>query len=723
MASKRELLLLQLLLQLLVAAASSSEQLMALPGCRRKCGNIAVPYPFGIGPGCFRGGFDITCDGGSPRALIPDLDLEIEITDISLAPAEVRAKIPMSYQCYNETAMVSKVTPKVDLTTRPAYIFSSTRNKFTALGCFTLAHLAAYIEEDDYQYGGACVSYCWNEESIANGSCSNMGCCQVSIPKQLGSIDIYFRNYGYSDTWNISPCSYAFLVAQDSYNFSRSDLSYDFAVKHRNHTPVVLDWAIRNQSCQDARVDPTTYACRSNNSICSDASNGPGYLCSCLPGYDGNPYLHDGCQDIDECKLPEQYPCHGICVNRPGNYSCACPQGTQGNATTESCRPLRGKDKFPLLAILAGGISVSTFFIVLICYILAKRKLVTTKQKFFDQNGGYLLQQQISSKGVAFKIYTVEELKRATNNFNTDRVLGQGGFGTVYKGIFEDKTVVAIKKPKKMEVDQIEEFAKEMFILSQINHKNVVKLLGCCLEVKVPMLVYEFVSNGTLSDHLHGRNQNSSLNLDMRLTIAVESAEALAYLHSWASPPILHCDVKSANILLDENFTAKVSDFGASKLVPNGPTQYVSVIQGTLGYLDPEFQADGRLTNKSDVYSFGVVLLELLTGKRAIYSEGSEEKRSLVASFYRAMNEDRLLQILDDQVKDEGGIELLEQIADLAGRCLDRRGEDRPTMKEVAEELEKLRKFKQHSWEQNDHEETDSSLDGSRPTAILPHTY
>lgn len=178
------------------------------------------------------------------------------------------------------------------------------------------------------------------------------------------------------------------------------------------------------------------------------------------------------------------------------------------------------------------GVSVGVFLSVFMCFWLylglQKRKLIRTKQRFFEQNGGVILQQQMRSYSSAgataggFKIFSKEELEKATNNFAADRVLGRGGHGVVYKGVLEDKTVVAIKKSKMMEEAQTKEFAREMFILSQINHRNVVKLLGCCLEVEVPMLVYGFVSNGTLYHYIHDKD------------LKALSAEALAYMHSSA---------------------------------------------------------------------------------------------------------------------------------------------------------------------------------------------
>jgi serine/threonine protein kinase len=235
-----------------------------------------------------------------------------------------------------------------------------------------------------------------------------------------------------------------------------------------------------------------------------------------------------------------------------------------------------------------------------------------------------------------------------------------------------------------------DEFVQEMIILSQINHRNVVRLLGCCLEVEVPMLVYEFIPNGTLFDLIHGTHEKPSISLDTRFRIGQESAEALAYLHSSASPPIVHGDVKSPNILLCDNYTAKVTDFGASRMLPKDEIQFMTMVQGTLGYLDPEYLQERRLTEKSDVYSFGVVLLELITGKTAIYSDGTEEKKSLASSFLLALKENRLQSILDRNTMG-ARMELLQEVAQLAKRCLTVEGEERPFMTEVAEKLRSVR--------------------------------
>ncbi|KAL5577781.1 hypothetical protein UlMin_019480 [Ulmus minor] len=239
----------------------------------------------------------------------------------------------------------------------------------------------------------------------------------------------------------------------------------------------------------------------------------------------------------------------------------------------------------------------------------------------------------------------------------------------------------------------------------QINHRNVVRLLGCCLETEAPLLVYEFITNGTLFQHLQTKDpeSKSSLSWELRLKIATETAGALAYLHAETVVPIIHRDVKTMNILVDESYTAKVSDFGTSKLIPLDQEEMSTFVQGTLGYLDPEYMQTSVLTEKSDVYSFGVVLAELLTGKRALVFDRSEGVCNLALSFVSLMEDDQLLQLVDDAIVDETDMEAIKEVANLTKRCLSLKGEDRPTMKEVAMELERLRVTRKHQWGKDGH--------------------
>jgi len=195
------------------------------------------------------------------------------------------------------------------------------------------------------------------------------------------------------------------------------------------------------------------------------------------------------------------------------------------------------------------GISISTVSLLVCIFPVAiqyqKRKLIKEKDGFFKQNGGFILLEKMRSRRVdTVRVFSKEELENATNNFDKRRELGRGGHGTVYRGIMKDNRVVAIKRSKVCNTNQEDEFVQEIIILSQINHRNVVRLLGCCLEVEVPMLVYEFIPNGTLFDLIHGTHEKPSISLDTDLRIGQESAEALAYLHSSAYPPIVHGDVK-----------------------------------------------------------------------------------------------------------------------------------------------------------------------------------
>uniref|UniRef100_A0A8I7BB27 Protein kinase domain-containing protein n=1 Tax=Hordeum vulgare subsp. vulgare TaxID=112509 RepID=A0A8I7BB27_HORVV len=300
---------------------------------------------------------------------------------------------------------------------------------------------------------------------------------------------------------------------------------------------------------------------------------------------------------------------------------------------------------------------------------------------------------------------TLEELEKATNNFDQRHEIGSGGHGTVYKGILPDLHAVAIKKPKMATQRDIDEFLNEVAILSQINHKNVVKLYGCCLETKVPLLVYEFISNGTLRDHLHVQGP-ISLSWDDRLRIATETARSLAYLHSATLIPIIHGDIKPANILMDDTLTTKIADFGTSRYIPLDQSGLTTTVQGTLGYLDPVYLHTGRLTEKSDVYSFGVMLIELMTRKKP-FDYMAIEDIILVEHFATLFAEGNLSQILDPQIMNEGG-NIIEEIAGIAVACIKLRREERPTMRQVELRLQVAQSSK--GFEANVNIVVDSSL-------------
>ncbi|CAL4956681.1 unnamed protein product [Urochloa decumbens] len=663
------------------------------PGCKTHCGDVEIPYPFGIGTDCALGdGFEIKCNktANGEKPFI----FNVEVLNISVSRGKTRVLNRISTYCNDaSTGRMKRDQWWLDFSTRP-YRFSNRDNNLVVIGCNTLAYI--YNKYNRTGYTTACASVCESPSALTNGSCLGVGCCQNAIPKGLRRYDVYFyRVYNDSDSWQFNPCSYAALVETETFNFSSNYITTKrFNETYQGRQPMVLDWAIGNATCEMAR-NMSSYACRHRNSECVDSTNGPGYLCNCSSGYEGNPYVPDGCKDVDECKQkPNPCPKRAVCHNTVGGHRCSCRPGRKLNEETNSCNP----DINLIIGICIGSI---VLVIIIFCtrVIFERRQLTNVKKQYFQRHGGLLLFEKMKSdQGLAFTVFTEAELEQATNKFDKSQILGHGGHGTVYKGIMRDNISVAIKRCILIDDRHKKEFGKEMLILSQINHKNIVKLIGCCLEVEVPMLVYEFIPNGTLFDLVHGKNRTLHIPFSSLLRIVNEAADGLAFLHSYANPPIIHGDVKTSNILLDENHMAKVSDFGASILAPTDEAQFVTMVQGTCGYLDPEYMQTCQLTDKSDVYSFGVVILEILTGQMPLKLESNDTQRSLSSNFLLAMKENNLDAMLDSQIKEHESKELLRGLAELAKHCLDMCSDNRPSMKEVSEELSRLRKLSKHPW-------------------------
>ncbi|XP_021316631.1 wall-associated receptor kinase 2 isoform X3 [Sorghum bicolor] len=644
-----------------LAAGESSSSSSVADDCQRSCGRVDIPFPFGMGPDhcMLTRDFRITCeDVGNGVRKAPFLAnfTNVEVLNISLEQGQAQVLNPISSYCYNATVQQwDEWTWDLSST---SYTFSNTANKFTVVGCRALAYIGNTKGNTSAMYQTGCVSMCF-QGSMDLNACSGMGCCQTGIPKGLKYYHVWFdkrlNTSGIDDGTggSVDPCSFAVLmdssnnISSPEFNDSNNSPS-EFNSSRGGKAPVVLDWSIGHDDCKTAvrNNNPAGYACRSINSSCSDATSGRGYIY------------------INECKHPDKYNCSGACTNTIGSYNC------------------RPKEAFPRGALIAAGILL-VFVVALIAFLsieVFRNKEKKKRQGFFQQHGGQMLLQIIEkdANNIAFKLYERKDLVKATRRFHKDNVVGEGTHGTVYKAILGTATTVAVKRCKQIDKSRTDEFVQELVVACRVSHPNIVRLLGCCLHFEAPMLVYEFVPNGTLRDLLHGSPRRRVVTLPTRLRIAAETAEALAHLHS-PPRPTLHGDVKPDNILLGDGWVAKVSDFGCSTINDN-----VQVVpKGTLAYLDPEFLQDRQITEKTDVYSFGIVLIELLTGKNPL----AEEWKKLTVMFQNSMRNGTLGDLLDADIVEEWSMGLIYEVAKLVSRCIAAPGKTRPDMRQVAKEL------------------------------------
>ncbi|KAI3423114.1 Protein kinase domain-containing protein [Psidium guajava] len=296
--------------------------------------------------------------------------------------------------------------------------------------------------------------------------------------------------------------------------------------------------------------------------------------------------------------------------------------------------------------------------------------------------------------GIAAQTFTFRELATATKNFRSECFLGEGGFGRVYKGQLESTgQVVAVKQLDRNGLQGNREFLVEVLMLSLLHHPNLVNLIGYCADGDQRLLVYEFMPFGSLEDHLHDLPPGKEpLNWNTRMKIAAGAARGLEYLHDKANPPVIYRDFKSSNILLDEGFHPKLSDFGLAKLGPTGDKSHVSTrVMGTYGYCAPEYAMTGQLTVKSDVYSFGVVLLELITGRKAIDSSLPHGEQNLVAWARPLVNDRRKFsKLADPSLQGQYPMRGLYQALAVASMCIQEQAAARPLTRDVVTALSYL---------------------------------
>ncbi|KAK4478363.1 hypothetical protein RD792_017653 [Penstemon davidsonii] len=285
--------------------------------------------------------------------------------------------------------------------------------------------------------------------------------------------------------------------------------------------------------------------------------------------------------------------------------------------------------------------------------------------------------------------FTLRDLEVATNKFSKENIIGEGGYGVVFRGRLINGTLVAVKRLLNNLGQAEKEFGVEVEAIGHVRHKNLVRLLGYCVEGTHRLLVYEYVNNGNLEQWLHGAMaHHGQLTWEGRMKILLGTAKALAYLHEAIEPKVVHRDIKSSNILIDDDFNAKVSDFGLAKLLGAGKSHIITRVMGTFGYVAPEYASSGFLNEKSDVYSFGVVLLEAITGRDPVDDTRPVLEKNLVDWLKMMVAARRSEEIVDPNIETRPSTSALKRTLLTALRCVDPNTEQRPTMSQVVRMLE-----------------------------------
>ncbi|XP_061341016.1 probable receptor-like protein kinase At1g80640 isoform X2 [Gastrolobium bilobum] len=374
---------------------------------------------------------------------------------------------------------------------------------------------------------------------------------------------------------------------------------------------------------------------------------------------------------------------HGVPVSSPQiipitPLSTSMPAISPGTQVGEEHHQ-KDSDKKVIIAVVVASTVLGGVILSFLCFWFCH-------SKYRSKSNRKNVQSSVGMKG-SVPIIDYKQIEKTTNNFHESNILGEGGFGCVYKARLDDNLDVAIKKLHCESQNAGREFENELDLLSKIQHPNIISLLGCSITDDTRSIVYELMQNGSLDAQLHGPSHGSALTWHMRMKIALDTARGLEYLHEHCHPAVIHRDMKSSNILLDANFNAKLSDFGLA--ITDGSQSKKNIkLSGTLGYLAPEYLLDGKLTDKSDVYAFGVVLLELLLGRKPVEKKAPAQCQSIVTwAMPQLTDRSKLPNIVDPVIKNTMDLKHLYQVAAVAVLCVQPEPSYRPLITDVLHSL------------------------------------
>ncbi|CAN0864386.1 Wall-associated receptor kinase-like 14 [Linum grandiflorum] len=622
------------LLPLLIMLAISILQASAadLTICSQFCGGgrQRVPYPFGFSSGC---PIQLNCTEQTGEIHIGEFRVQNFTSDGGILvdlPGKCNRPIESLSSLFGINFAPSRRTSLL--------LQNCSRENFTGGG-------ACEIRTSSFRRG-------LNISGGCDATSDNITCFSSSGNKTGPSMMSYEEVRGI-------PCEFVF-----------SSMAVEFASGRVDDPVVSLDLQrVELEWWLDGRCDGNGSRSCSRSANCKDVRLGHGdgrrfgFRCRCREGFVGDGFGDGGgCRKASRCN--------------PSKYMSGECEGT----------------KRMRIGILIGGLVAGAALMAgaaILCYCITRRS-TSLRHRWSARR---LLTEAAGNSSVPF--YAYKEIEKATNGFSDKQRLGTGAYGTVYSGKLDrNDECVAIKKIRHADPDSIDQVMNEIKLLSSVSHPNLVRLLGCCIEEGEQILVYEFMPNGTLCQHLQRENGKEILPWQVRLTVATETANAIAYLHSM-NPPIYHRDIKSSNILLDYNYKSKVADFGLSRLGMTTESSHISTApQGTPGYLDPQYHQYFHLSDKSDVYSFGVVLLEIITGLKVVDFSRPHSEVNLAALAVDRIGRGCVDEVIDPVLepdRDAWTLSSIHNVAELAFRCLAFHGDMRPTMIEVAQELENVR--------------------------------